>query len=221
MGSSNNGGGAGIRSRAVVSVVWSCWCLFLLGNYGHGCEAFVAQRHPTGLFVRGVVGRRSGESVSPVKQQWRSLSLRRTLNDEEERRSNDIIDKRVEMTSRRGVLQSAATAAVTWVAWGDESLAAVGRLPELSDPNTNAVLQGVTVSVADLSQQEAMIQFLTQGFSFQMLRQQTTDSVTDTVRTRTQQCHGLHNTVRVVTMECTHPFPLFRSCMHVIICLWV
>jgi hypothetical protein len=33
-----------------------------------------------------------------------------------------------------------------------------------------------------LSQQESMIQFLTQGFSFQILRQQTTDSITDTVR---------------------------------------
>jgi hypothetical protein len=171
----------------------ACFCFLTWGNhgYGYGCEAFVAQGHPMTLF-RGV-------GSSPVVQQQvqvqvqvqlMSLSLslhaRRTDPDEEEMENG--VTMTMKMT-RRGIMNRAAamaaTAAVTTfgiIMPPQESLAAMGSLPELSDPNTNAILQGVTVSVADLSQQESMIQFLTQGFSFQILRQQTTDSITDTVR---------------------------------------
>ena len=58
--------------------------------------------------------------------------------------------------------------------------AAVGTLPEFAD--TNAIIQGVTVNVADKSQQDAMINFLTGAFDFQVLRKRIQGSVEDTVR---------------------------------------
>jgi hypothetical protein len=57
----------------------------------------------------------------------------------------------------------------------------VGTLPELK--GATAVLQGITVSVADESQQNSMIKFLVEGFLFKVLRQRTVGTVTDTVRT--------------------------------------
>ena len=57
--------------------------------------------------------------------------------------------------------------------------AAVGSLPEFS--NTNAIVQGITVNVADKSQEEAMINFLVNGFDFKVLRKRIVDSVEDTV----------------------------------------
>eukprot|EP00978_Attheya_sp_CCMP212_P001791 scaffold3695_cov54-Attheya_sp.AAC.2 len=189
MSSSRVGAGRASAVSAVLTrlgaVSVACWCFLTWGNHGYGgCEAFVAQRHPTTLF-RGV--------SSPVQQQQQvqllSLHARRTtVHDEDEMEEMATMENGVEMQkmTRRGMLNSAAAMAATAAATTlaimppQESLAAMGSLPELSDPNTNAILQGVTVSVADLSQQEAMIQFLTQGFSFQILRQQTTDSITDT-----------------------------------------
>ncbi|KAL7578304.1 hypothetical protein ACA910_012715 [Epithemia clementina (nom. ined.)] len=47
--------------------------------------------------------------------------------------------------------------------------AAVGQLPEFSD--TNAILQGITVRVADKSQQDAMVSFLSEAFDFDVFRQ--------------------------------------------------
>jgi hypothetical protein len=59
------------------------------------------------------------------------------------------------------------------------SQAAVGTLPEFS--NANAILQGLTVTVADQSQQASMINFLTDAFDFKVLRQRKAGSITDTV----------------------------------------
>jgi len=56
--------------------------------------------------------------------------------------------------------------------------AAVGTLPEFSD--TNAIVQGVTINVADRSQQDDMIKFLENGFDFKVLRKRIVDSVEDT-----------------------------------------
>lgn len=61
------------------------------------------------------------------------------------------------------------------------AMADVGTLPELK--GATAVLQGITVSVADVSQQNSMIKFLVEGFLFNVLRQRTVGTVTDTVRT--------------------------------------
>jgi hypothetical protein len=57
--------------------------------------------------------------------------------------------------------------------------AAVGTLPESA--NTNAIIQGITVNVADKSQQDSMISFLTDGFDFKVLRKRIKGSVEDTV----------------------------------------
>lgn len=56
--------------------------------------------------------------------------------------------------------------------------AMVGSLPEFED--SNAVLQGVTVDVSDLGQQNTMIDFLTDGFQMKLLRQRKVGSVTET-----------------------------------------
>lgn len=85
--------------------------------------------------------------------------------------------------TRRSVLKKASLVAgslgVSFMAAG-ESQAAVGTLPEFAE--TNAILQGVTIDVADQSQQESMISFLTDAFDFQVLRQRKVGSTTDTVR---------------------------------------
>ena len=59
------------------------------------------------------------------------------------------------------------------------AVAEVGTLPEFA--NTNAVLQGVTVNVADISQQEAMINFLINAFDFRVLRKRIRGTVEETV----------------------------------------
>lgn len=65
------------------------------------------------------------------------------------------------------------------------SSAAVGTLPEFSD--TSAILQGLTINVADQSQQKAMIEFLVKSFEFKILRQRISDNIEETVRKR---CYG-------------------------------
>ena len=61
----------------------------------------------------------------------------------------------------------------------EHSDAMVGSLPEFND--SNSVIQGVTIDVADLSQQNDMIDFLREGFNFRVLRQRKVASVTETV----------------------------------------
>lgn len=61
----------------------------------------------------------------------------------------------------------------------EKTNAIVGSLPEFSD--TNGVLQGITIDVADLTQQEEMTKFLRDGFGFKVLRQRKVQSVTETV----------------------------------------
>jgi hypothetical protein len=60
--------------------------------------------------------------------------------------------------------------------------AAVGTLPDFAD--SDAIIQGVTVNVADKPQQDAMIDFLVNGFDFEILRKRVRDSVEETVRMR-------------------------------------
>jgi hypothetical protein len=56
--------------------------------------------------------------------------------------------------------------------------ASVGTLPEFA--GTNAILQGVTIRVADQSQQQAMITFLEDGFDCEVLRKRIIGSVEET-----------------------------------------
>jgi len=97
-------------------------------------------------------------------------------NDEVHHASTDHGD------TRRSALKKASLVAgsfATSFIVSEGSQAAVGTLPEFSD--TNAILQGVTVNVADQSQEDSMISFLTDAFDFQVLRQRKIGSTTDTV----------------------------------------
>jgi len=67
---------------------------------------------------------------------------------------------------RRTIIQSVGMASPLLLS--QPSTAAVGSLPEFA--NVDSILQGITVKVADRSQQEAMVDFLTSGFSCQVLR---------------------------------------------------
>jgi len=58
------------------------------------------------------------------------------------------------------------------------SSAAVGSLPELV--NSNAYVQGLTINVADSVQQKQMVDFLVDGFSFEVLRQRNQDTIEET-----------------------------------------
>lgn len=84
--------------------------------------------------------------------------------------------------SRRLLLGSAVVASSSLVFGGlvpDSANAAVGTLPEFAD--SNAIIQGLTVNVADKSQQDGMIDFLVNGFDFQVLRKRIKGSVEETV----------------------------------------
>jgi hypothetical protein len=84
--------------------------------------------------------------------------------------------------TRRSVLSKASLVAgtlLTSLLSSQASQAAIGNLPELS--NANAILQGLTVNVADQSQQDSMINFLVNAFDFQVLRQRKAGFITDTV----------------------------------------
>lgn len=85
-------------------------------------------------------------------------------------------------SARRSIIHSAAAASLT-LALGGSNLsvanAAVGTLPEFGD--SEAIIQGLTVNVADKSQLDAMVDFLVGGFDFQILRQRIRDTVEEVV----------------------------------------
>lgn len=97
---------------------------------------------------------------------------------------SDAFESNIEkgQQSRRSLLSNAllATAAFNALSLSTPSTAnaAVGTLPEFSA--SSAVLQGITVDVADLTQQDEMIAFLDTGFGMKKLNQRTVGSVTDT-----------------------------------------
>ena len=97
--------------------------------------------------------------------------------------SDDVPDNHLRWTtSRRSVLTSSMLTGSCLLLdkfFSKPAIAAVGTLPELEA--TNAILQGITVNVADQSQQDAMIRFLTNSFDFKVLRKRIIDSVEDTV----------------------------------------
>ena len=68
-------------------------------------------------------------------------------------------DDSSDYTSRRRFLESAsAVAASSLLFSADTAQAAVGSLPDFAD--SNAILQGLTVKVADPAQDKAMVSFL-------------------------------------------------------------
>mmetsp|Transcript_23819 Transcript_23819/g.36817 ORF Transcript_23819/g.36817 Transcript_23819/m.36817 type:complete len:362 (+) Transcript_23819:25-1110(+) len=70
---------------------------------------------------------------------------------------------------RRSLLAQSTAAIVGMSSLPKISNAAVGSLPEFAD--TNAIVQGITLNVADKSQQDAMVKFLEDAFDFKILRQ--------------------------------------------------
>mmetsp|Transcript_18948 Transcript_18948/g.52881 ORF Transcript_18948/g.52881 Transcript_18948/m.52881 type:complete len:381 (-) Transcript_18948:175-1317(-) len=88
-----------------------------------------------------------------------------------------------EMQSRREMMTKTvalASASFLPAATGlpELSCADVGTLPEFSD--TNAIVQGLTINVADASQQQTMIDFLVGAFSFEVQRQRIQGTVEET-----------------------------------------
>ena len=85
--------------------------------------------------------------------------------------------------SRRNMLFQGLTVGSALLAGGaihvQDSSAAVGTLPEFSE--TNAILQGLTVNVADQSQQKSMVEFLINGLGFKVLRQRIRGPIEETV----------------------------------------
>lgn len=91
-------------------------------------------------------------------------------------------DVSAELSRREMISKTAALASFSFLpaVFGlpEPSTAAVGTLPELAD--TNAIVNGLTVNVADASQQQAMIDFLIGAFDFEVLRQRIQGSVEET-----------------------------------------
>jgi hypothetical protein len=86
---------------------------------------------------------------------------------------NDTINSRRSFVASSLMVSSVfATSAVKPVQ------ASVGTLPEFAD--TNTILQGITIRVADQSQQQAMIGFLEDGFDCEVIRKRITGSIEET-----------------------------------------
>ena len=132
--------------------------------------------------------------ASTAKQGYHSTQSRMKLSMFEQ--SDDLIDTSSGKSenddgmvlSRRKILKSAALASVpflsTTFSLPERSSAAVGTLPEFAE--TNAIVNGLTINVADASQQQAMIDFLIGAFSFEVQRQRIQGSVEETVSTRAE-----------------------------------
>jgi hypothetical protein len=80
--------------------------------------------------------------------------------------------------TRRHLMQAAGLAVAASFLPATPASAEVGTLPEFA--NTNAILQGITVNVADASQQETMIKFLENAFDCKVLRKRIRGTVEDT-----------------------------------------
>ena len=97
-------------------------------------------------------------------------------HEEEEAASSEM------SSSRRSLIHSAAAASLSLTLGGlnvPVANAAVGSLPEFSD--SEAIIQGLTVNVADKSQLDAMVDFLIKGLDFQILRQRIRGTVEEVV----------------------------------------
>ena len=82
-----------------------------------------------------------------------------------------------EFVPRRSFLAGGLVGGACLISDPKASGGAVGQLPELVD--TNAILQGLTIRVADESQQSAMVSFLSNGFGFEILRQRIRDGISE------------------------------------------
>ena len=130
--------------------------------------------------------------ASTAKQGYHSTQSRLELSMFEQ--SDDLIDTSSGKSenddgmvlSRRKILTVLASVPFlsTTFSLPERSSAAVGTLPEFAE--TNAIVNGLTINVADASQQQAMIDFLIGAFSFEVQRQRIQGSVEETVSTRAE-----------------------------------
>jgi hypothetical protein len=109
-------------------------------------------------------------------QEQRALGARSTRVQEETH--NDVLEispiRREMICSAAGML----TAATIHQANTQPASAEIGTLPEFAD--TNAIVQGITVNVADESQKDTMIRFLENAFDFKTLRRRIRGTVDET-----------------------------------------
>merc|ERR1719343_443936 len=89
---------------------------------------------------------------------------------------DDVLSRRKMVTKTAALVSSSVLP--TALGLPEISSAEVGSLPEFAD--TNAIINGLTVNVADASQQQAMIDFLIGAFSFEVRRQRIQGSVEET-----------------------------------------
>jgi hypothetical protein len=113
-------------------------------------------------------------------------STSNNINDDKNAYDMKETDDKPDSRTRRQVMKYCSALAATTIPVSSTmgvqpSNAAVGSLPEYAD--TNAVLQGLTVNVADVSQQESMLKFLVDAFDFKVLRKRIRGSVEETVST--------------------------------------
>ncbi len=127
----------------------------------------------------------------------------------------------MELSRRKMMVKTAALASFSFlpVAVGSpaSSSAAVGILPEFSD--TNAIINGLTVNVADASQQQAMVDFLTGAFDFVVQRQRIQGSVEETVCIRQESVNT--KDVAISSVQSPHYQQLFFFCRQQIAVAWV
>jgi hypothetical protein len=91
---------------------------------------------------------------------------------------SDRLSRRAILVQSMGAVVASASLVTASTGLPSMVQANVGDLPEFA--NTNAILQGITVKVADPSQQKAMIQFLEDGFDCQVLRKRIVGSIEET-----------------------------------------
>lgn len=122
-------------------------------------------------------------SFSPSRpSHHREFALHSRLTDEIQSSKFDFLSRK---KTRRSIFRTFSDSFLTFgsallYTTTKKASAAVGTLSEFSDGNS--MIQGITVDVADKSQQDLMIAFLADGFGFKALRTKTKGSVTDTVR---------------------------------------
>jgi len=120
-------------------------------------------------------------SFSPSRpSHHREFALHSRLTDEIQSSKFDFLSRK---KTRRSIFRTFSDSFLTFgsallYTTTKKASAAVGTLSEFSDGNS--MIQGITVDVADKSQQDLMIAFLADGFGFKALRTKTKGSVTDT-----------------------------------------
>lgn len=136
--------------------------------------------HTVTLFVLfGVFNSSRCFFVRPVKEndvgrlRIFSSEIRTILSEE-----SDISLQQCRRDFGKTCFSSASALAAALTQFPSKSFGSVGTLPEFND--TNAILQGITIDVADSSQNQAMISFLEDGFDCKVLRKRISGTLEET-----------------------------------------